>query len=223
MNIERVYGILRDITLAMSKVDATIKPLPEKMVSDTPLSTLGLDIVTLPKIIANLQSRFQGRDLGTREIFLNETLNRMAIGQLVEILAGSLRTESQDAIVVYVDDEEENLFVFKRKFGKKLNLVTFSKPIEALDYIQKTSNVGLVITDEVMPKMTGNVLCDEVKKSKPNLKFILITGNPDQDDNLLYNSLRQNRFYEFFHKPVDFDKEGEQYLNMIQGLLDFEW
>ena len=39
----------------------------------------------------------------------------------------------------------------------------------------------------------------------------------------MYNALRQNRFYEFINKPVDFERKGEEYFNVIQGLLDFDW
>jgi DNA-binding NtrC family response regulator len=126
-------------------------------------------------------------------------------------------------MVVYVDDEEENLFIFKRKFGKKLNLNTFSDPIKALEFIQNSEDVRLVITDEVMPKMSGNELCDRVHLTKPLLRFVLITGNPNSDGDLMYRALRKNRFYEFINKPVDFDTKGDEYLGMIQGLLNFNW
>jgi DNA-binding NtrC family response regulator len=81
----------------------------------------------------------------------------------------------------------------------------------------------LVITDEVMPKLSGNELCDAVKKSKPNLKFILITGNPNHDSDLMYLTLRKNRFYEFINKPVDFENKAEEYFSMIQSLIEFDW
>ena len=74
-----------------------------------------------------------------------------------------------------------------------------------------------------MPALSGCKLCDETKKAKPNMKFIMITGNPNHDGDLMYKSLRKDRFYDFINKPVDFDKNGEEYLAIIQGLVDFDW
>jgi DNA-binding NtrC family response regulator len=122
-------------------------------------------------------------------------------------------------LVVYVDDEEENLFIFKRKFASAFSLRSFSDPMEALEFILTNNDVALVVTDEVMPKLSGNELCDKVHESKPNLKFILITGNPNSDDDLMYRSLRYNRFYEFINKPMDFEGKGREYLHLIQGVI----
>jgi DNA-binding NtrC family response regulator len=152
-----------------------------------------------------------------------ETLNSLNLGQFLGILSEALLPAGRTPVVVYVDDEEENIFVFKRKYGKRLNLQTFTDPLQALAFIHSDPNVTLVITDEVMPKLSGNGLCDEVHKVKPAVKFILITGNPNSDEDLMYNSLRRNRFYEFINKPVDFEGKGEEYFNMIQSLMLFEW
>ena len=80
----------------------------------------------------------------------------------------------------------------------------------------------LVITDEVMPGMSGNELCDAVHETKPLMKFILITGNPNSDGDLMYRALRRNRFFEFFNKPVDFESKGEEYLTLINRIIAFE-
>jgi hypothetical protein len=61
-----------------------------------------------------------------------------------------------------------------------------------------------------------------VHETKPLMKFILITGNPNGDGDLMYRALRRNRFFEFFNKPVDFSARGEEYLALIHGVLDFE-
>jgi CheY-like chemotaxis protein len=223
MDSIKVYSILRDIVGTFALSDPQIKTLPESINSGELVSQFGLDIVSLPEILEEFQNRFQGKDLRLGDLLSPETLNALTLGRLLVELSRSLKATNQNRITVYVDDEEENLFVFKRKFGRQLRLQTFTDPVEALTFICNTPDVGLIITDEVMPKLSGSMLCEEVKKVKPNLKFILITGNPNHDNDLLYTSLRKNRFYEFINKPVDFDAKGEEYLAMIQGLLDFDW
>lgn len=223
MNRENIYGILVDISKMISQVDSTVKALPETFEPSRSLSSLGLDIVTLPEIFDEMQSRLNGRDLKTQAILVPEILNSMSLGNLVDTIRQSITTNEKNPIVVYVDDEEENIFIFKRQFGKSLNLKTFTNPTEALQFIKSNEEVGLVITDEIMPGLRGNELCDEVQKVKPNMKFILITGNPNHDADLMYSSLRGNRFFDFLQKPVDFSARGGEILNMIQGIIHFSW
>ena len=45
-------------------------------------------------------------------------------------------------VVVYVDDEEENLFDYRRRYSNRLNLRTFSNPNEALAFIRDNPDAG---------------------------------------------------------------------------------
>lgn len=215
-----LYSLLREIVSGFVAKDPSYQPLPEDFQEETTLNDLGLDITTLPEVIAELESRLGGRDLRMEDILTPSDVNTMTLGDLIREIKASLGPRKANPQVVYVDDEEENLFIFKRKFGNKLNLRTFTDSIAALAYIKAEDSVSLVITDEVMPIMGGNALCDEVHKAKPMLKFILLTGNPNNDDDLLYRSLRQSRFFEFISKPVDLEGKGEEYLKMFREILN---
>jgi CheY-like chemotaxis protein len=223
MDNSQIYVILKDIVQGLAKADRSFKPLPDAFKNDLRLDEAGLDLTTLPEVAQELEARLKGKDLGLGKLFSQEILNSMTMGTLVESIRNALTPQTKAKIVVYVDDEEENLFIFNRKFGKRLNLKTFTNPIAALDFIRAEEKVGLVVTDEVMPNLSGSALCDEVHKTKPFMKFILITGNPNSDEDLMYKALRKHRFYEFINKPVDFEGKGEEYFNVINGLLDFDW
>jgi CheY-like chemotaxis protein len=220
---DAVYPMLRSVVNSLAESDPSIRKMPDSMDPGTLLSEIGIDATNLPEILAELKERLAGKELKLGRLFDSEELNQSTVGELVGVVMSNLEGSPYRKIVVYVDDEEENLFVFKRRFQKKLDIVTFSDPREALAYIQSNPSVGLVITDEVMPGLGGNQLCDEVKKVKPFMKFILITGNPDQDDNLMYRTLRGSRFYDYLQKPVDFESRGEEILNTITGLIEFNW
>ncbi len=215
---EDVFGIIKEIikTGAFHGGDFN---LPATFEREALLSDIGFDVVTLPDLIHELTRRLDGKALGLDDMLGPDEINSATLGELVDRIVSKFRVPSANPIVVYVDDEEENLFTFKRKFGKALNLRTFSDSREAAEYIERGDDVQLVITDEFMPKLTGTGLCDLVHKSKPFMKFILITGNPNQDDDLMYNALRRNRFYEFINKPMDLEKRGDEYLELIKGLL----
>lgn len=222
MEKQQTYEILREIVHSLVARGEKVKPLPETADPDATLESLGVDLIAFSDIAEELRARFHGKDFHLNSYLVPDEYYYLTVSKLVEQIAKAFRTAGKDQIVVYVDDEEENLFVLKRKFGKRLNLTTFTDPFSALDFVKNNEKVGLVITDEVMPKMSGNQLCDEVHKAKPLMKFILITGNPNNDDDLMYRALRKNRFYEFISKPVDFDKRGEEYLAMINNLLTIE-
>lgn len=223
MNRDEIYKVLQTISVELSTSDDTIQQLPQNPSWASSLEELQIDILSAQEYLQILESRIPSKLFRVPPGLIEKLHTFENLGVFCDYLIGKGFQKRKDLEVVYVDDEPENLFIFKRKYGKRLNLKTFENPIEALEYILKNPKVGLVITDEVMPKLSGNELCDAVKKSKPNLKFILITGNPNHDSDLMYLTLRKNRFYEFINKPVDFENKAEEYFSMIQGLVEFDW
>ncbi len=219
MDKEAIYAILKDIVAQFGVKDPSYQALPEVLVESTSLNDLGLDITSLPEVLSELQIRLGGRALHLEDMLNPADLNVMTLGELLGEIHSALNHHVTKPVVVYVDDEEENLFIFSRKFGKQLNLKTFTDPVAALEYIKSDGNVVLVITDEAMPHLNGNALCDAVHQVKPTVKFVLITGNPNSDGDLLYRSLRKNRFYEFINKPLDLEKHGDEYLALFKGVL----
>lgn len=222
MEKQQAYEIIREIVVSLAARGEKVKPLPESAPPDATLDSLGVDLIAFSEIAEDLKARFNGKDFHLNSFLVPDEYFYLTVSRFTEIVANAFRTAKKDQIVVYVDDEEENLFVLKRKFGRQLNLKTFTDSSLALEFIKTNENVGLVITDEVMPILSGNQLCDEVHKAKPMMKFVLITGNPNNDDDLMYRALRKNRFYEFISKPMDLDKKGEEYLAMFNTLLASE-
>jgi CheY-like chemotaxis protein len=219
MNYNQAYAVLKEIVQSLGLRGDGVTLLPQDPVPDMTLEETGVDLIAYPDFLEELKQRFNGKTFHLEAYLIPDEFHCLTVGRVLTQLSKPAASALENPEVVYVDDEEENLFVFKRKFGKELNLKMFTNPVEALEYIRANSRVGLVITDEVMPKLSGNELSDEIHKTKPNMKFILITGNPNQDDDLMYRSLRRNRFYEFINKPMNLEKNGEQYLSMIRNLL----
>lgn len=222
MELPALYGIVCEIVAGLAANDRSYSTLPGTLDENESLTDLGLDITTLPEVAIEIEKRLGGKDLGLKDILKPEDLNSMTIGEFLGHIQSGLRSGTRNPIVVYVDDEEENIFVFQRKYAKRLNIKSFTDPREALAFIKANDDVALVVTDEVMPGLGGNDLCDQVHKAKPNMKFILMTGNPNSDGDLMYRSLRSNRFFDFINKPVDFANKGEEYFKMISELIAFK-
>jgi YesN/AraC family two-component response regulator len=54
-----------------------------------------------------------------------------------------------------------------------------SNAFEALELIRKNSGFDLVITDVIMPQMSGKELCDQIKRQLPQTRVLLMSGYTD--------------------------------------------
>jgi CheY-like chemotaxis protein len=218
MKREEIYKIIQTISVELSREDESLKPMAEDVDWNTTLEELGLDIISAQAYFNSLDVRIPSKNFRVPPNLIEKLHLFKNLGELCDylVLNGFEKTNSFE--IVYVDDEPENLFVFRRSFGKDFNLKCFESPTEALEYIKKTPDVKLVITDEVMPEMHGNQLRDLVAACKPHIKFLLITGNPEGDSDLMYTSLAQNRFYDFLQKPVDYVKNNDRLKNLFKSL-----
>jgi two-component system cell cycle sensor histidine kinase/response regulator CckA len=70
---------------------------------------------------------------------------------------------------------------------------------EALELMRREQRrVDLVVSDVIMPEMDGPTLLKELRKSKPDLKFIFVSGYPDD---AFKKSLEDGEDYAFLPKP----------------------
>lgn len=217
MNKKELYEILRDATRELAETSDLFSTLPSIADEDAALESIGLDPLLLPDIVVELKKRFGGRDLSS---CLRNPATLITLGDFLTSLSSALEHGITAPCMVYVDDEDSNLYVFKRRFDRLFRIRYFSDPTAALEFILNDSSVVLVLTDEVMPGMTGNQLCDRVHALKPAVKFILLTGNPNNQGDLVYNTMRKNRFFEFLGKPLDFENRFEELRQLFASILE---
>jgi signal transduction histidine kinase len=111
--------------------------------------------------------------------------------------------------ILYVDDEAENLLIFKAVFKKEFNILTAQSAKEGLDIINNHA-VHLLISDQRMPYMTGIEFLEQVRNHKPDCIRIIMTGYTDYES--IVNAINKAGIYYFIKKP--WTKEE------IQVLLD---
>ena len=222
MGHQTLFDILRDIVINLALTRSAFPSLPAEIESPLSLSEQGFEAKSLDLILNEMKMRLDGKDVNVVAKVGIEKVLAMPVKEFLTTLQESILIAVHNPIVVYVDDEEENIFVFKRYFGKNLRLETFTDPEEAFDFIRKDSDVRLVVTDESMPRLTGTALCNAIRRYKPFLKFILLTGNPNNDGDLMYNALKHGKFHDFINKPIDLQNRGAEYLKMMQGLITGE-
>lgn len=105
--------------------------------------------------------------------------------------------------ILLVDDEPNVLNALKRVFRQENYEITTSP--NALDAREKLNNntFHLMITDYMMPGMSGAELLREVKKIRPEMIRIMLTGHADT--NAVMGAVKDGAVYKFILKPWNDD------------------
>jgi DNA-binding NtrC family response regulator len=78
--------------------------------------------------------------------------------------------------ILIVDDEEGVRESLKLILGDHYNLILTEDGVQALDCLKNAPDIALVLMDIKMPKMNGLEVLGEMKKQRPDLQVIMITG-----------------------------------------------
>ncbi len=106
--------------------------------------------------------------------------------------------------LLVIDDNEEILTSLKRFLSKKnYNVVSASNGLDALKLLEAaTDDFDLVITDLVMPNISGVAITAIIKKQNPAIPVIAITGYGEQPESLA----REARADLVMEKPFKLEK-----------------
>ena len=108
-----------------------------------------------------------------------------------------------DITVLYVDDEQTNLFSFKASFRRDFNVLTATSGSEALK-IMSENRVHVAVSDQRMPGMTGIEFFQELKKTQPDPIRVLLTGYADI--NAVIDAINKGEVYRYVTKPWNSDE-----------------
>ncbi len=122
--------------------------------------------------------------------------------------------------ILYVDDEENNLFSFKAVFRIKYNVLTALSGDEALEILSKRQ-VHVIITDQRMPEMTGVEFLEKVLEKYPDPIRVLLTGYADMG--AVVDAVNKGKIFHYLAKPWDekeldftIKKAYEKYMVKVQ-------
>ena len=116
--------------------------------------------------------------------------------------------------ILVVDDEPNSLFGICQALNDEgFHTISAKNGIEALEKL-KTNSINLIITDEIMPDLSGMDLLSEVKKIYPHIPVILITAFGSVS--MAVEALKKGAFY-FFEKPI-FNKLERFFIIIRQAL-----
>lgn len=105
--------------------------------------------------------------------------------------------------VLYVDDEVNNLNSFKAAFRRDFDIYTASSVREARKILE-SNEIGVIITDQRMPVMTGIEFLESIIPVYPDTIRILLTGF--SDINAVMDAINRGQVYKYLVKPWQNDE-----------------
>jgi YesN/AraC family two-component response regulator len=106
-------------------------------------------------------------------------------------------TDKGKISILYVDDEEINLLLFRMTLMDHFRIITADSPVTAIE-IFRNDNINLVITDYKMPLMNGMELIRQIKSINPNIGCIILSGYLESDV-----IIDKELLYSYIMKPWD--------------------
>jgi two-component system sensor histidine kinase/response regulator len=118
--------------------------------------------------------------------------------------------------VLYVDDDEYNLRVFKASFRFDYQIFLAKSAKEGLE-ILKENEIHVIIADQKMPEVTGVQFFESILNEYPETIRILITGYSDIE--AVIDAINKGKIFYYIKKPwneadikLAIEKAGEIYL-----------
>ncbi len=104
--------------------------------------------------------------------------------------------------ILFVDDEATTRKYFRRLFGEKFRILEAEDGVEALTvFRQHADEIGIIVTDQRMPKETGVGFLSKIADLYPDIIKILSTAYSDIDAAI--GSVNQGGIFRYITKPWD--------------------
>jgi serine phosphatase RsbU (regulator of sigma subunit)/CheY-like chemotaxis protein len=101
--------------------------------------------------------------------------------------------------LLVVDDEPDNLDLIYRTFRREFDIFRAKSGLDALQILTQAGEMGIVISDQRMPKMSGTEFLSIVADRFPDTIRILLTGYADVDE--LVGAINSSKVFKFVTKP----------------------
>jgi PAS domain S-box-containing protein len=119
-----------------------------------------------------------------------------------------------ETVLVVEDEEMVRQLVCEVLQGAGFTVLEASNGREAMRLMEATSSaIDLVVTDVIMPEMSGSELAKQLERSRPEIKILFMSGYTD--DAIIHHGVLEEGL-EFLAKPFSPD----ELLARVRGVLD---
>lgn len=117
--------------------------------------------------------------------------------------------------VLFVDDEKNIVRALTRLFMEEsFEVLTATSGQEGLECLEENDNIGLIVSDQRMPGMSGVEFLEKARKKVPEALRIVLTGYADVDAAM--GAINRGGAFRYITKPWD----DEQLLQDIREAVD---
>lgn len=111
-------------------------------------------------------------------------------------------SESNPPRILLVDDEEMVITSIRAYLSLETDyeILAHTKPEEALRRLDD-GPIDVIVTDYLMPRVTGLQLLAEAKKKQPEAARVLLTGHADKQSAI--EAINEVGLYQYLEKPWD--------------------
>ncbi len=114
--------------------------------------------------------------------------------------------KNSDCSILYVDDEPGNLSNFTMTFAAEFNIFTAVDGMTALEVLSAHPEIGVVVADQRMPRMSGVELLERIFALRPHTVRLVLTAYIALDE--IVDSINKGHVYQYFFKPWDAGELG---------------
>jgi K+-sensing histidine kinase KdpD len=115
--------------------------------------------------------------------------------------------------ILYVDDESQNLYLFRSFFEQDYEVLTAASGAEALTILAE-QEIQVLLADQRMPGINGIQLLETVAREYPETVRVLVTGYSDID--VVIDAINRGAVYRYLSKPWDIDEIKATIRNAIE-------
>ncbi|MBE9179822.1 SpoIIE family protein phosphatase [Oculatella sp. LEGE 06141] len=101
--------------------------------------------------------------------------------------------------LMVVDDESDNLDLLYRTFRRQFEVFLADSAFKALQVLEQEGEMGIIISDQRMPKMNGTEFLSLTAEQFPDTIRILLTGYTDVED--LVSAINAGKVFKYITKP----------------------
>ena len=107
--------------------------------------------------------------------------------------------KSEKNKLLIVDDEVDNLRLLHRIFYHSYQIFRANNGFEAIEILNRDPDIGVIISDQRMPMMTGTEFLSQVAELYPDTLRIILTAHTDIRD--LVTAINQSQVFKYVTKP----------------------
>lgn len=122
--------------------------------------------------------------------------------------------ESPKIQILYVDDEQINLDLFRLNFSKKYIVLTCLNGEKGLDILKDKPDIQIVVSDMRMPKMNGLEFIVEAQNNYPSIEYFILTGFELTPE--IEMAMENGLIKAYFRKPFNIQEIDDE-INKVLG------